>query len=68
MSLFIETLTLVYILLGLLVFLIVAVAILLSYKKKIKPQESIPGVEEMAKTTFFWADYHRGKIGEDEQK
>ncbi|MBT4033895.1 MAG: LPXTG cell wall anchor domain-containing protein [Candidatus Marinimicrobia bacterium] len=65
MSIYIETQSLIYILLGLFVLLITAVTILLRIKKKKKLQESIPGVEEMAKTTFFWADYHRGKIGDD---
>jgi len=65
MSIYIETQSLIYILLGLFVLLITTVTILLRIKKKKKLQESIPGVEEMAKTTFFWADYHRGKIGDD---
>ncbi|MBC8376487.1 MAG: LPXTG cell wall anchor domain-containing protein [FCB group bacterium] len=65
MSIYIETQTLIYILLGLLVLLTVVIAALLRFKKKDKLQENIPGVEEMAKTTFFWAEYHRGKIGDD---
>lgn len=65
MSIYIETQTLIFILIGLLVLLIATIAILLKIKKKNKIQENIPGVEEMAKTTFFWADYHRGKIGDD---
>ncbi len=65
MSIYIETQTLIFILIGLLVLLTAVITILLKIKKKKKVQESIPGVEEMAKTTFFWSDYHRGKIGND---
>lgn len=66
MSFTIETQSLIFILVGLLVLLITVIALLLRKKKKNKIQESIPGVEEMAKTTFFWSEYHRGKIGDDE--
>ncbi|MBC8191315.1 MAG: hypothetical protein ISR87_02175 [Candidatus Marinimicrobia bacterium] len=66
MSIYIETRTLIHILLGLLVLLTTVITILLKYKNKKNTQESIPGVEEMAKTTFFWSDYHRGRIGDDE--
>jgi len=53
---------LILILFSALALIIVAIVILLKMKKKNPAQESIPGVEEMAKTTFFWSDYHRGKI------
>ncbi|MBT3949943.1 MAG: hypothetical protein HOJ19_10550 [Candidatus Marinimicrobia bacterium] len=53
------------ILVGMLILLIAAIALLLRFKKSKTPQESIPGVEEMAKTTFFWANYHRGKISDE---
>jgi len=66
MSLYIDRYSLIFILLGILVGLITIIMILLKFKKKRKLQENIPGVEEMAKTTFFWSDYHRGKIGKDE--
>lgn len=66
MSIYIETRTLIHILLGLLVLLTTVITILLKFKNKKNTQESIPGVEEMAKTTFFWSDYHRGRIGDDE--
>ncbi|NQV15065.1 hypothetical protein HQ531_06365 [bacterium] len=48
-----------------LLILVIAIIILLKFKKKQAVQEGIPGVEEMAKTTFFWADWHRGKNRED---
>jgi len=66
MSIYIETRTLIYIIFGLLVLLTTVITILLKFKNKKNTQESIPGVEEMAKTTFFWSDYHRGRIGDDE--
>jgi len=66
MSLYIDRYSLIFILLGILVGLITIIMILLKFKQKRKLQESIPGVEEMAKTTFFWSDYHRGKIRKDE--
>ncbi|NQV41434.1 MAG: hypothetical protein HQ506_03685 [Candidatus Marinimicrobia bacterium] len=66
MSIYIETHSLISILVGLLVLLIIAISILLRIKKKSKVQESIPGVEEMAKTTFFWSAYHRGRMRDEE--
>jgi len=60
-----ETKTFIMILVGMLILLIAAIALLLRFKKSKTPQESIPGVEEMAKTTFFWANYHRGKISDE---
>ncbi|MBT3227733.1 MAG: LPXTG cell wall anchor domain-containing protein [Candidatus Marinimicrobia bacterium] len=59
---------LILILIGLFFILIALITFLLRRKKKKKLQESIPGVEEMAKTTFFWANYHRGKLGEDDSQ
>jgi len=59
--------TLILILLGILVILVVIIALALRIRRKKKIQEEIPGVEEMAKTAFFWSDYHEGKIGEDEK-
>jgi len=61
-SIYISKYTLILILLGALALFIVVIVILLKMKKKKPAQESIPGMEEMAKTTFFWSDYHRGKI------
>jgi len=66
MSFYIDNYTLLNILFGVLVLLIVLVGILLRIRRKSEPQESIPGVEEMAKTTFFWSDYHRGKNRDDD--
>ncbi len=66
MSIYIETPSLISILLGLLVLLVILLAILLRVKRKTLTQESIPCVEEMAKTVFFWSQYHRGKDREDE--
>ncbi len=66
MSIYISKYTLILILFGILIFLIAAISVLLRMKKKKQVEEHIPGVEEMAKTTFFWSDYHRGKIGKEE--
>ena len=33
--------------------------------KRSAPQKEIPGVEQMAKTISFWADWHRQKQKED---
>ena len=64
-----EIYDLVYILLGILVILVFCLMILLRARGKSDRQTSIPGVEEMAKTTFFWSEYHRGRVGkEDEDK
>ncbi|MCF7826326.1 MAG: LPXTG cell wall anchor domain-containing protein [Candidatus Marinimicrobia bacterium] len=65
MSIYIDKYTLILILVGILLLLIAGIALLLRIKKRHQQPEPIPGVEEMAKTTFFWADYHRGKIGEE---
>jgi Tfp pilus assembly protein PilV len=65
MSLNMEIYSLIIILVALLILLIGLIAILLRIKRRTKTQESIPGVEEMASTTFFWSEYHRGKIGDD---
>lgn len=46
--------------------LIIAITVLLKLQNRRNPQESIPGVEEMARTTFFWSEYHKGRIGEGE--
>ncbi len=53
-------------LLSLLLILIIAIILLLRHKPKRDDQGSIPGVKEMASTAFFWADYHRGRIGSDD--
>ncbi|NQV50571.1 MAG: hypothetical protein HQ507_08740 [Candidatus Marinimicrobia bacterium] len=53
------------VLMGVLIVLIIAISLLLKFKQKPATQEGIPGVEEMAKTTFFWAAYHRKKIDDD---
>jgi len=66
MSFYFDRYTFVLILVGILLLLIAGITILLRNKKRRQQQEPIPGVEEMAKTTFFWADYHRGKIGEED--
>ncbi|NQT62923.1 MAG: LPXTG cell wall anchor domain-containing protein [Candidatus Marinimicrobia bacterium] len=60
-----DTNTFIMVLVGLLILLIAAIAFLLRIKRSKTPQETIPGVEEMAKTTFFWANYHRGKISDE---
>lgn len=66
MSIDIDIYSLIIILLGTLLVLVALIIFLLKFKRNRKSQESIPGVEEMAKTTFFWSDYHRGKIGKDD--
>ena len=53
------------ILFGIFIILVTAITLILRFRRKADIQEGIPGVEEMAKTTFFWADYHRRKNGED---
>ncbi len=62
MSIYIETHILIKILVGILVLLITTIVFLLRFRKKRTHQEHIPGVKEMAKTTFFWSDYYRRKI------
>jgi len=69
MNLNMEIYDLVYILLGILVALVIGVMLLLRRRRKSDQQSSIPGVEEMAKTALFWSEYHRGRVGqEDEDK
>jgi len=53
------------IIIGVLIVLVTAIGLLLKFKRKPQIQEGIPGVEEMAKTTFFWAEWHREKNEED---
>lgn len=66
MTLYFDRYDLILFLVGTLIVLIVLITILLKMKNRQKDQEKIPGVEEMAKTLFFWSDYHKGRIGEDE--
>jgi len=57
--------TIILIVIFVLLIITIATIVLIKFKRKPDEAEGIPGVKEMAKTLFFWADYHRGENRDD---